>query len=249
MTVIARSAESEGDLIDWWEEEELDGDVQVFCAPNEEVIFLSGEDVLLSLPPGRHAITAETHEALEDWLDGDDESIAVAFLTTTPVKVEVAGSFTRGEDEAFFTAHATLRITDASDAIALLEQLGEDESLEDWLGDEIALHVTAAIDERTKEQLLELTSGAFNEEISEAALPMSNEALEDYSITVSAIADLEYQLEEESQKRIFAQLDQQAAASAGAVSGGRRAWHCPKHGTTQAPGACPVCGAPLVEIS
>lgn len=272
MTVIARSSEAVGDLIDWWEEEDLEGDVTILCAPNEVALIISNDEVLLEVPAGRHLLTADAYEDLEDWLDGEDEDVTIAFITTTPVSVDVQGSYTipDGDDETevTFTAKARLHVTEASEAIGLLEKLGDDESFEDWLGDEIALHVNSAIEElpvpealRTTPEMeaesrqfipLEVTTGRKNDEVAALAMEKAAEVLEAHGIELDGLGDFTWELDEATAQRSLERANREVQAR-------KTKWEqehpgqayfisrCPQcHMTAEGPMTCPRCNVAMV---
>jgi hypothetical protein len=244
MRFIARDADSEGDLIAWYEGDAQGASpAQLTCALDEVAVIVVDGEASRELPPGRHPLTAEDYEELTGWLEGDDESVDFAFLTTSPVTLELAGDYARGEDEASFTARAVVQVTSGTEAIGLLENLADDESLEDWLADEVAVHLVAALDEHPEADLLELSSGALNEELEASTLERANEALTAFGISVKSVAFGELVLEPETLHRVAKRLKDAAYRQIAAT--GHLQYDCPKgHGPfTEGQVLCPVCGA------
>jgi hypothetical protein len=208
VTTIRRNPESALDLIDWWEEEDLEDDVEVMLGPAEVALFVRNDEVLLQLPAGRHALTAEAYPVLEEWLAGDDEDVAIAFINATfYADVEVSSDYTWGEeDEANVKTTATVHVTDPVKVLDVLQHLGDDESLEDWLGDEIATHLVAAILALDVPDVLHVTSQAHDMDLQETAKVDSNEVLGAYGIQVDRIEDLVHELDPATLKRIKAAL-------------------------------------------
>jgi hypothetical protein len=201
MTAIARNADSKGDLIAWWDDAPLEGAVQVTCANDEVVVFVVNGKAVLQLQPGRHALTPRAQPALAAWLTGKDDTVAVAFLTTTSVDVEVLGGHAWGEDEAAFGAVGAVRVIDGKAVIGMLDQLGEDEALEDWLGDEVGIHVSDAITAKAA-GIVDVTSGAMNGELLKAAVPLANELLHRLGFELVSLRELEFELEPQTAKRL-----------------------------------------------
>jgi hypothetical protein len=215
VTSISRNVETKDDLIDWWDDQELDDTVDVSVNPGEVVLFVREGEVVAQLAPGRHRITAESHPDLEDWLDGDDDEMAIAFMTVgRSIEVEASIGYTWGEkDEAFVTGTAKLIVTDGSRAIGLLEHLDDEESLEDWLGDEVATHIADAILEIKVESIVDITSQAHDEDIGIAALAKVNDVLKNYGVKVESISELlKHQLDPETEERIKADFKKKAYA-------------------------------------
>ncbi len=223
MTTIARDAESRGDLIAWFESDDApESPVTLTCGPDEAAVLVVDGEALRTLGPGRHALSSDD-EALAEWIDGEVDAVQVAFLTTTPVTIEASADFERpGEgntiDRGTITGSAELKVTSPELAIGLLDSLGDDESLEDWLADELAVHLKAAVDgQKTFDEpsafdgqpspaLLQLTSGAFTEDLQDAALASAREVLEPYGFTVVSVTVAETVGEEETVQRISKRL-------------------------------------------
>ncbi len=208
MTSIARSTETQGDLIDWWNDAPLKGDVDVTLRPAEVAVFVREGEVLLELPPGRHRLTAQSHPVLAGWLSGKDHDLGIAFLTIgLRTEVDVGIGYTWGEQvEAFVATTATITVQDGSKAIGLLEHLDDEESLEDWLGDEIATQLADAIGELDVPDILHVTSQAHDADLVEAALAKANDVLGAYGVRVEALGDLTHHLDPDTEKRIKAEL-------------------------------------------
>jgi hypothetical protein len=223
MTTIQRDAESRGDLIAWWEQEELEDSVELVCGKHEAAVFLSEDEVLFTLGPGRYPITADDYEELSDWLDGDDDTVEVAFITTTPKAVDSTGEFARQGEKATFTASSQVRITDATAAIDVLENLADDESLEDWLGDELAEHLADAMSETpvlpdsNYPEIVDISLGAFNFDVEAEAKRRAAEVLTDYGIEVVSVPTIEYTLSPELQARLEAEAVAGAKAQLEAI--------------------------------
>jgi hypothetical protein len=207
MTTIARDEASAGDLIAWFASDEaLEGPVTLTVGPEEAAVLVVEGEALRALPPGRHALSADD-AALADWLDGEVDAVQVAFLTTTAVTIEAVGEFERpGEDDTIdrgtITGSAELQVTSAEQVIALLDELDDEESLEDWLADELAVHLKASVDERGNMGLLELTSGAFCEEMQDSALAGARAVLGPYGITVVSVNIAETAPDEKTYHRV-----------------------------------------------
>ena len=208
MTSIARNSESQDDLIDWWDEEELDDAVEVTVGMTEVVLFVKEGAVLLELPPGRHRLTAESHPVLEEWLDNDDEDVAIAFVTVgRRIELEVAIGYTWGEkDEAFVSTTGAIVVKNGTLALGLLEHLDDEESLEGWIADEIATHLADAIGALDIPDILHVTSQAYDADLVESALANANGVLAPYGVSVESLGELTHQLDPETEKRIKAEL-------------------------------------------
>jgi hypothetical protein len=76
-----------------------------------------------------------------------------------------------------------VRVVDAAAMMPLLEQLDDDESLEGWLGDELLVHVAAAVTEGG----LQLDDPSLPEQ----AAARAREALTEYGIEVQRIDRVE----------------------------------------------------------
>ena len=198
MTLLARDPESDGALIAYAEDEALDGTAQIVCGPGEAAVVLVEGAPVLELPPGRHALTPERHEALAAWLTGGDEAVEVAFLTTSALPFEASGELTHGAEGAAFTASGALRVTGATAAISLLDKLADDESLEAWLEDEVAIHVTAALEALADKPFVELVSGAWDVEVLASATARANEVLNPCGVAVVSLDALSWTLDEET---------------------------------------------------
>lgn len=213
MTSIARNPETKNDLIDWWDDEALDDTVDVAVGPGEVVLFVCDGEVVAQLAPGRHRITVESHPALEDWLAGDEEAMGVAFVTVgRSVEVDVAIGYTWGErDQAFVSTTARLKVTDGARAIGLLEHLDDEESLEDWLGDEVATHLADAILEVKVDSIIAIQSQAHDDDLVEATLARANDVLGAFGVKVEQLASpFQHQLDPDTEKRIKADLTKKA---------------------------------------
>jgi hypothetical protein len=210
VTSIARNLETQGDLIDWWDEEELDDTVDVSVGAGEVVLFVR----LVELKPGRHRLTAESHPVLADWLRNDDEDVAIAFMSVGQrVEVDVAIGYTWDErDEAFVATTGTIVVKDGALAFGLLEHLDDEESLEDWIGDEIATHLADAIGALDVPDILHVTSQARDADVIEDAMKRANEVLGTYGVKVEKLDELTHQLDPETEKRIKAELVKKARA-------------------------------------
>jgi len=212
VTSIARDSETQDDLIDWWDDEELDDSVEVTVGAAEAVLFVREGEVLLELPPGRHRLTAESHPALADWLGNDDEEVAIAFLTVgRRIELDVAIGYTWGEkDEAFVSTTGAIVVKNATLALGLLEHLDDEESLEGWIADEIATHLADAIGALDIPDILHVTSQAYDMDLIETALANANGVLSEYGVSVESLGELTHQLDPETEKRIKAELVKQA---------------------------------------
>jgi hypothetical protein len=172
-TFLTRDEEAKGDLISWWEGEDPDSDSQVSCDMNEVVLFI-GEDneVLQTFGPGRHAV---------EFPDG----ASVAFVTTSPTRIE-DDAVVEDLDDAEVTLTATVRISDAAKMIPLLEKLGDEESLEGWLGDELILHAVAAADEAG----LDTDAMTGNADLCQQTAQRAREVLAEYGIEVPSVESI-----------------------------------------------------------
>jgi hypothetical protein len=217
MTTIARDEAAAGDLLAWFESDEpLEAPVMLTCGPDEAAVLVVDGEPLRTLPPGRHALSADD-DALADWLDGEVDAVQVAFLTTTPVTIEAVGEFERPGaqdtiDRGTITGSAELQVTAPELVMALLDSLDDEESLEDWLSDELAVHLKASVDERESQELLELTSGAFFEELQDSALASARAVLEPYGISVVSVTVAETAADEETYHRVAKRLQEETSA-------------------------------------
>lgn len=168
--MLARKTEDEGALISWWEGDDPDDESQVVCAMNETVLVIGEDDaVVQTLGPGRHAVAVP-------------EGAAVAFVTTTPTRIEAEGTM-EDLDDADMTLDARVRVTDAARMIPLLDKLGDEESLEGWLGDELMLHAVAA----AAEAGLDTAAMSNNPTLCDLTVARAREVLAPYGIEVQRI--------------------------------------------------------------
>jgi hypothetical protein len=193
--MLARDSESQGDLISWWDGDQLEADTQVSCAMDEVVMFIDDDEVVATLGPGRHSLVPPP-PSLERYLKGSflsgPDKVAVAFVTTRTVRLEAEGILEELDDqgaedvEPTISFRVALRITDATKVVPLLEKLSEDECLEDWLIDELVLHAQAAATESNR-TLAELASGAHGAQLAVKIAQNAGEILVEYGIELQSV--------------------------------------------------------------
>lgn len=172
MIFIARDAEASGDLITWWDGEP-DGDCQIVCDAQEVALVLGEDDeVLQTLGAGRHAVQVPANAA-------------IAFVTVAAVNLEAEGTFDETGD-ALVSLAARVRVTDPVKMLGLLDDLGEDESLEGWLGDELMLHAIAAAGEAG----IDASSMSSDPALCEKTAARAREVLAPYGVEVLSVASI-----------------------------------------------------------
>lgn len=196
--MLSRDAESQGDLISWWDGDQLEADTQVSCAIDEVVMFIDDDEVVATLGPGRHSL-APPPPSLERYLKGSflagPEKVAVAFVTTRTVRLEAEGILEELDDEGEEDVEPTvsfrvaLRICDAAKVVGLLEKLSDDECLEDWLVDELVLHAQVAATQSNR-TLAELASGAHGAQLAVKIAQNAGEILVEYGIEVQSVDEV-----------------------------------------------------------
>ena len=198
--MVARDSQSQGDLISWWEGDDLDVETEVSCAMDEVVLFIEGDEVVSTLGPGRHSL-AIPPGPLERFVIGTDE-LGIAFVTTTVIRLDGAGVLEELDNEGAEDVEPTVsfvaavRVIDPARIVPLLEKLSDEESLEDWLIDELVLHAQTAASESNR-SLDELTSGTYSAQLGEKTTQNANEVLGEYGIEVQRVDDCAISVEEE----------------------------------------------------
>ena len=146
---------------------------------NEVAVFWDGANVVTSLGPGRHMLTAETTPTLTPFFD--DKEVFVCFVTTTTVNdFEVQGPLSDDEDdEDFATIALTLRVTDPPSFVAKAVELEEDEdededvpSMEDWIASEVLDAVCDLLDEGGSDDVGDDLPGRVAPALSEAGVEL-----------------------------------------------------------------------------
>lgn len=243
---IERDAEFGGDILGWWDGV-LDEDDELVCGPGELAVVLDGDAVLATFGPGRHKPAA--NPGLAEYVEAQD-AVDVAFVTQRTT-VDLEGSLGDFEDPAqkryqpSVSSGLEVQVTDAALVVALRDELDEDQSVEDFLIDEVLDAASEALEELNPRLAALVAEGGAVPGWLEATQRRVNEVVRELGLAVEVYGPL------------LVQLDAQAVAAAGGQLDAdglrpppprpKRAGGCQQCGAAAAPGAktCSSCGAPL----
>jgi hypothetical protein len=177
--VLARAEEEEGEkyIIDWWEGDDIEAGDQITCAMNEVAVLVDEENEVLTTFPAGIAVIPEF----------DAEDVSLAFVRLTFARIVSEGTLEDFED-APVTVLSMVRVTDAAKIMPLLDKLDEDETLEDWLGDELLIHAAAAIEESGLEDVDAINSDTTNQPLLTDTCARANAVLEEYGVLVDTVS-------------------------------------------------------------
>jgi membrane protease subunit (stomatin/prohibitin family) len=211
---LSRDDDDQDALISWWSGDDLEPGSTLTCGPNESALFFNGDELVGVFGPGRAMLSPESQPKLAPLFE-DAEEAAIAFVTTSPTPLDIEAELDQVRDSATaliitpeVTLSAKVRITDPNKLPDLLGELGDDESLEDWLGDELLTHLSEAIAAKPM-PFLDLSSGAYAMDFQEATKNAANQTLAQYGVEVASVDDLEIAADAVGQQQLEA-----AAASA-----------------------------------
>lgn len=138
--LITRSNDDSDELYGWWDGEAIEAGDQVSCDTSEVAVFWDGEQVVTTLGPGRHQLTAESSPALAPFFE-DDSPIHICFVTTSAVSgFEVEGSISPDDDddddddaeeEPSASIEVTLRVVDPGLFVAKAVEIEEGDDDDD----------------------------------------------------------------------------------------------------------------------
>ena len=192
---------------------------QVTVAADELALFFRDGKLVGSLPPGRH--TCETENVpflgqLVDWATGGNLWIAEVFFVTVReiAAVRFGGKVGKLRDpqsglpvELMVNGSFSFRVIDAPRLVVGLVGLGR-ASNEEFLGwfKELVLKTVkdqvAELCVRKKWPLLDVTSGAYTEEIARDVLAGVRQHVEPYGVEVTAIGNVNLAMKDEDEKRL-----------------------------------------------
>ncbi len=176
--VLAREAEEEGEkfILDWWEGDDIEAGDQVNCAMNEVAVLVDEENEVLTTFAAGIAVIPEF----------DAEEVSLAFVRLTFARIVSEGTL-EDFDDAPVTVLSMVRVIDPVKMIPLLDKLDEEESLEDWLGDELLIHAAAAIEESGLEDVDEINRDTTNQPLLKDTGSRANAALDEYGVFVDRV--------------------------------------------------------------
>jgi len=232
---IERDPEFEGDILGWWDGVlDRDGEDELVCAPGELAVVLDGDAVLATFGPGRHQLTAQSAPALAKYLKAMDP-VDIAFVTErTTIDFEAPMGAYEDPDQKRYqpsvSSSFAVVVKDPALVVGLRDELEEDQSVEDFLIDEVvdaASEALAALDP----PLATLAKSGELPGWLEATQRLVNEVVGELGMSVEVLGPLQVR------------LDDEALAAAGVprdADGARPLPPRPKRG-------CPQCGA-MVEV-
>lgn len=175
---IRREEDAADALVAFWEGDAPSEGDQASVDMGDRLLIFNDEGLLAALDAGRHTLAP---------VDGD---VYVAFVSQKRYALEHEGEISEDDFETGYSLRATVQVRDAAKMVALIAMVDEaEQSVEEWLADEIAIDVAAAAGEAGVE--LE-DVGEKLTSIREAAIAATNEVLTEHGIELLSIDELEF---------------------------------------------------------
>jgi len=170
--------EAAEDLVAFWEGDAPSEGDQVSVDIGDRLLIFDDEGLLAALDAGRHMLSARAQPALARVLAGDD-GVHVAFVRQQRYELVNDGELDEEDLETGYSLRAVVQVRDAAKVAKLIAAVdAAEQTVEEWLADEIALDAAAA-------------AGDAGVDL-DAAIARANEALAEHGVEVLSIDELTF---------------------------------------------------------
>ena len=170
--------EAADDLVAFWEGDAPSEGDQVSVDIGDRLLIFDDQGLVAALDAGRHMLSAQAQPALARVLAGDD-GVYVAFVRQQRYELANEGELAEEDLETGYFLRAVVQVRDAAKMVKLIAAVdAAEQTVEEWLADEIALDAAAAASDAG----VDLS----------AAIARANEALAEHGIEVLSIEELTF---------------------------------------------------------
>lgn len=175
--MIQRDADFADDLVAFWDGDAPSEGDQASVEPGDRLLIIDDEGLVAAFDAGRHALKSYGE-------------VDVVFVSQKRHSLENDGELVEEELETGYVLRATVQVRDAAKMVELIAMVIEQEqTVEDWLADEIAIDAATAADD-VGVDLADLE--AERASVMPKAIARANEVLADHGIELLSIEELEY---------------------------------------------------------